>query len=118
VVDDHRALAERLGELVERAGFRASVAFSGTAGVNAFVAAQSTNSPFSIVVTDFSMADLDGLGVAASVKASSPSTRVVLLTAYQVGADGQLPRHVDAVLTKPPSGAELRSTLTRLIAGS
>ena len=44
-----------------------------------FNAALSAGSPFSAVVTDFRMADLDGLAVAAGVKAVSPATTVVLL---------------------------------------
>ena len=81
----------------------------------AFNAALSAGSPFFAVVTDFSMGDLDGLAVAAAVKAASPATTVVLLTAYAVDGDDDLPQHVDAVLRKPPSEALLRSTLARLI---
>jgi CheY-like chemotaxis protein len=116
VVDDHPAMASRLAEMVERAGFRASVALSGRAGLAAFSAAQSAGSPFSAIITDFSMADLDGMAVAAAVKKASPSTAVILLTAYVVSADDPLPRNVDAILTKPASDQRLRSTLTQLTA--
>jgi CheY-like chemotaxis protein len=115
VVDDHPEMANRVGEMVERAGFHTSVALGGREGITAFAAAQSAGSAFSMVITDFSMADLDGLAVAAAVKAASPSTPVVMLTAYAVNANDLLPRNVDAALTKPPSNAELRSTLERLI---
>ena len=115
VIDDHRGIATRLGEMVERAGFRASLAFGGKDGVAAFDEAQSTGSSFSVIITDYSMADLDGLAVAAAVKNAAPTTKVVLLTAYAIDADC-LPPAIDAVLRKPPSYAELHSTLARLTA--
>ena len=103
--------------MIERAGFRASWAGGGPEGVAAFHAAKAAGSPFSAIITDFRMPDFDGLAVAAEVKGVSPSTPVVLLTAYVVATPGdQLPPHVDAILTKPPSGEELRSTLARLTA--
>ena len=115
VVDDYPGIAKRLGDIVERAGFRTSCAFGGREGIAAFNAALSAGSPFSAVVTDFSMPDLDGLAVAAAVKAASPATAVILLTAYAADTHDHLPRNVDAVLEKPPSEARLRSTLARLI---
>lgn len=117
VVDDHPGMAESLAEMIERAGFRASWACGGAEGVDAFHAARAAGSPFSAVITDVRMPGLDGLGLAAVVKGVSPSTPVVLLTAYLIATgDDQLPRHVDAVLPKPPSDEELRSTLGRVIA--
>jgi len=117
VIDDHRGIAARLGEMVERAGFRVSLAFGGREGIDAFDEAQSAGSPFSVIITDFSMADFDGLAVAATVKHAAPATKVILLTFYAIDAD-PLPPAIDAVLRKPPSDAELRSTLARLTAGA
>jgi CheY-like chemotaxis protein len=114
VVDDHEGVATRLGEMVEKAGFAASIAFSGTQGVSDFITAQSAGTPFAVVITDFSMADLDGLGVAEAVKTASPSTGVILLTAYVTDTD-ERPRHVDEVLGKPPTLDDLQSTLLKLI---
>ena len=115
VVDDHPEVARRVGEMLERVGFRTSIALGGKEGVTAFAAAQSGGSAFSAVITDFSMAELDGLAVAAAVKAASPSTPVLLITAYALNADDPLPRNVDAVLAKPSLTGELRSTLERLV---
>jgi CheY-like chemotaxis protein len=115
VVDDHAELAERLAEMVELAGFRASSARGGKEGIAAFVDAQAAGSPFALIITDLSMAGLSGLAVAAAVKNESPSTPVVLLTAYDIHPD-HLPQYVDAILTKPPAIEDLRSTLTRLTA--
>ena len=115
VVDDYPGLARRIADTVERAGFLTSCAFGGREAIAVFNAALSAGSPFSAVVTDFSMPDFNGLAVAAAVKTASPATVVVLLTAYAVDFQDGLPVNVDAVLGKPPSEARLRATLARLI---
>jgi len=115
VVDDYPEVAKKIARVIERAGFRTACAFGGTDGLAAFHAALSAGAPFSAVVTDFSMGDLGGLAVAAAVKSAAPATAVVLLTAYALDSDDELPRHIDAVLKKPPSEALLRSTLARVI---
>ena len=116
VVDDFAEIAKKVADVIDRTGFRASCAFGGREGLAAFNAALSSGAPFAAVVTDFSMADIDGLAVAAAVKAARAETAVVLLTAYAVDGADELPRNVDAVLTKPPSEALLRSTLARIVA--
>ena len=115
VVDDYPEMATKIGDVVERAGFRASCAFGGREGLAVFDRALSAGAPFSAVVTDFRMADLDGLAVAAAVKAASPATAVVLLTASTIDSKDELPLNVDAVLEKPLSGTQLPSTLARLL---
>ena len=115
VVDDHPGIARALSDMVERAGFGASCALGGKEGIAAVNLAVSAGSPFSVVITDFSMPDLDGLAVAAAVKAASPATAVVLLTAHKIDIQDVPPDNVDALLMKPPSDAQMRSTLARLI---
>ena len=115
VVDDYPEIAKKIARVIERVGFRTACAFGGRAGLAAFEAALSAGSPFSAVVTDFSMGDLGGLAVAAAVKDAAPRTAVVLLTAYALDSDDELPRNVDAVLKKPPSEPLLHSTLARVI---
>ena len=71
--------------------------------------------PFPVVITDLGMPHIDGRKVAATVKASVPSTVVLLLTGWgkRLVADGDVPPGVDAVLSKPPRLPELRSALAR-----
>jgi len=115
VVDDHQGMAKRLKEMVERAGFCPTLAFSGREAIEAFAAAQSAGAPFRAVITDFSMDDTDGLAVAAAVKRTSPSTVVIVMTAYATDAADRLPANVDAMMTKIPHDDVLRSTLVRLL---
>jgi CheY-like chemotaxis protein len=115
VIDDHPFVGKAIGEMLDRAGHRNLVALDGTEGIKAFQAAQSDGTPFSLVITDLSMGDVDGLAVAAAVKGSSPSTPVILLTVHRLDAEDGLPQHVDAVLTKPPTYQELRTTVGRML---
>ena len=43
---------------------------------------QLTLRPVPLVITDYSMPGMDGLQLAVAVKATSPNTRVVMMTAY------------------------------------
>lgn len=75
---------------------------------------------FPLVVTDMRMPDGDGLSVMRSVRQSSPSTAVILLTAY-----GSVPEAVLAMqsgacdyLLKPFSFEQLQAAIGRVMAGS
>ena len=115
VVDDYPEIAKKIAHVIEQAGFRTSCAFGGSEGLAAFNAALSAGAPFAGVVTDFRMADVNGLAVAAAVKAACPLTAVVLLTAASIDSHDELPQNVDAIVEKQLAGAQLHSVLARLI---
>jgi len=54
--------------------------------------------------------------VASVVKASAEATPVILLTGWgqRLVADGEIPAHVDLVLSKPPKLREVRAALAQL----
>jgi len=66
-----------------------------------------------VVITDLGMPQVDGRQVARAVKAASPATPVIMLTGWgsRMVAEGDIPEHVDTVLSKPPKLQELRTTL-------
>jgi len=68
---------------------------------------------FAAVITDLGMPYVDGRKVAGAVKDTSPSTPVIMLTGWgqRLVAEGDIPLHVDRVLSKPPKLRELRETL-------
>jgi len=70
--------------------------------------------PFAAVVTDLGMPYVDGRKVASAIKSAVPSTVVIMLTGWgqRLVADGDVPPHVDGVLSKPPKLRELRAALT------
>ena len=76
----------------------------GQAGIDAFVAAHAAGKPFPVVITDLGMPHVDGRKVAATIKASVPSTVVLMLTGWgrRLVAEGEVPPGVDQVLSKPP----------------
>jgi len=55
--------------------------------------------------------------VAAAIKSASPSTPVILLTGWgqRLNAEGDVPPHVDLVLSKPPKLRDLRQALASCV---
>ena len=77
VVDDEPAQLELVGGFLRKQGFEVAEAASGRAAVARF-----KQEPFDLVLTDQRMPDLSGLDVLATVRAASPDTAVVIMTAY------------------------------------
>jgi signal transduction histidine kinase/ActR/RegA family two-component response regulator len=116
IVDDDPLIIESLSETLRSDGHEVIAADGGQAGVDAFLDAQKRGEPFAAVITDLGMPYIDGRRVAASVKAASPSTPVILLTGWgqQLTAENDIPAHVDRVLNKPPRLRELRLALAEV----
>jgi CheY-like chemotaxis protein/anti-sigma regulatory factor (Ser/Thr protein kinase) len=113
IVDDDPMLLNSLREALESDGHEVVTAGGGQAGINTFVESHAEGRPFPIVITDLGMPHVDGRSVASAVKASVPGTVVLLLTGWgrRLIAEGEMPPHVDAILSKPPRLADLRVAL-------
>jgi PAS domain S-box-containing protein len=113
VIDDDPLVAEVLRDTLERDGHEVTTAEGGEAGIRAFREARNSDEPFALVLTDLGMPDVDGRRVASTVKADSPSTPVILLTGWgrRLVQEGDIPPHVDRVLSKPPDPSELRDAM-------
>jgi CheY-like chemotaxis protein len=118
VVDDDPLVAKVLRDTLKADGHDVVTAGGGQAGIDAFMAAGKTGSPFEVVMTDLGMPYVDGRRVAAAVKSASPKTPIILLTGWgqSLLEEGELPAHVDRLLSKPPKIADLREALTSLAA--
>ena len=118
VVDDDPLLIKSLRDILESDGHDVVAATGGQAGIETFRAAAQSDRPFALVVTDLGMPGVDGRKVAEAVKTAAPGTPVVMLTGWgeRMSAEGDIPPHVDHVLSKPPKLAELRATFSRLTA--
>jgi two-component system copper resistance phosphate regulon response regulator CusR len=70
-----------------------------------------------VVITDLGMPYIDGRKVSSAVKTAAPRTMVLMLTGWgqRLVADGDIPPHVDRVLSKPPKLRELREALARCV---
>ncbi|HEY4211097.1 MAG TPA: PAS domain S-box protein [Steroidobacteraceae bacterium] len=116
VVDDDPVLLKSLRDTLEGDGHAVEIAPGGETGIDLFRQALEQNKPFSVVITDLGMPNVDGRKVAAAVKAASPGTPVLLLTGWgqRLVADDDVPAHIDKVLSKPPRIAQLRGALAEI----
>ena len=77
IVDDEKSNRESLGKIFEREGFRVELAASGAEALDVLRREQ-----VPVVVTDLMMPGMGGEALLRAVKALSPETEVVLMTAY------------------------------------
>ena len=105
-------------DILERDGHQVAVADGGETGISVFREASTRGEAFDIVLTDLGMPYVDGRRVASAIKAECDSTPVILLTGWgrRLIADGDLPPHVDQVLSKPAELAELRHAMACCLA--
>ncbi|HZN85840.1 MAG TPA: ATP-binding protein, partial [Burkholderiales bacterium] len=115
LIDDDPLLRRSLTDILESEGHAVTAASGGQQGIDAFTAAAARGTPFDVVITDLGMPNVDGRQVAYAVKSVRPGTPVMMLTGWgrRMREDGELPPHVDHLLSKPPRVAELRSALAR-----
>lgn len=112
IIDDHDSMREGLELLLRRRGHRILVAESGARGIE-FLHEHGAD----LVITDLKMARMDGIQVLEEVKARSPETEVLVMTAY-----GTIEKAVEAMklgaadfLTKPFSSEEFAVKVERLV---
>jgi CheY-like chemotaxis protein len=115
LIDDDPVILQSLRDALEYEGHKVTCAHGGQAGIDMFRAACDRNLPFSAVITDLGMPHVDGRQVAAAIKATQQTARVIMLTGWgQLLADGSdAPTHVDKILSKPPNMWELREALSQ-----
>ena len=116
LVDDDPLIVRSLSDALVHDGHDVAAVNGGQAGIDTFMRAHAAGAPFQLVITDLGMPYVDGRRVAAAVKALEPSTPVLLLTGWgrRMVAEGEVPPHVDMVLSKPPKLRELQAALARL----
>jgi PAS domain S-box-containing protein len=115
LVDDDPMLLKALSDALAADGHQLTQASGGQAGLDAARGRLHAATPFfDAVVTDLGMPHVDGMKVAAGIKALSPGTPVVLLTGWgqRLLEEDSVP-HVDIVLAKPPKLMELRAALAK-----
>lgn len=118
VVDDDPLVLKSLRDTLEGDGHSVTTADGGEAGIGTFLAARAQGNPFPIVITDLGMPYVDGRKVSSAIKSAAPGTVVLLLTGWgqRLVSDGDIPPHVDRVLSKPPKLRELREALAQCLA--
>jgi signal transduction histidine kinase/ActR/RegA family two-component response regulator len=116
IVDDDPLLIKSLRDALESDGHAVTAAHGGQEGIALFQNAKDRREPFAVVITDLGMPHVDGRKVASAVKTTCPSTPVILLTGWgqRIVAEGDVPPHVNRVLSKPPKLRELRAALAEI----
>jgi signal transduction histidine kinase/ActR/RegA family two-component response regulator len=117
VVDDDPLLIKSLRDALETDGHMIVTAGGGQDGIATFRNAFEKKEPFAVVITDLGMPYVDGRQVASTIKGISPATPIILLTGWgqRLVAEGDVPKHVDHVLNKPPKLRDLRETLAQCV---
>jgi DNA-binding NtrC family response regulator len=112
VVDDEPGMRMALKANFQRDGWRVDTAAGSVEALRKL-----SGEKFPLLITDVRMPDGDGLELMRSVRSSSPSTAVIVLTAF-----GSVPEAVRAMrggacdyLTKPVSFEELQSAANRVM---
>jgi signal transduction histidine kinase/ActR/RegA family two-component response regulator len=115
LVDDDPLVLKSLRDTLEADGHQVVTADGGQAGIDAFIAATTHDQPFQVVITDLGMPYVDGRKVSSAVKTTAPGTLVLMLTGWgqRLVADGEVPPHVDHLLSKPTRLRELREALAK-----
>jgi CheY-like chemotaxis protein len=118
IIDDDPMMLKSLRDALESDGHEVISAGGGQAGIDTFLEAQNHGRPFSAVITDLGMPHVDGRKVASTIKASAPSTLVLMLTGWgrRLVAEGDIPTGVDEILSKPPRLSDLRAALATHLA--
>jgi CheY-like chemotaxis protein len=116
LIDDDPLVLRSLRDSLELEGHEVVTSEGGQAGIDEFAMALDGGKPFGIVITDLGMPYVDGRKVAARIRQLDAHVPVVMLTGWghRLIATGDIPEHVDRVLSKPPKMPELRATLAEL----
>jgi CheY-like chemotaxis protein len=113
VVDDEPFVCESVKLMLSFDGHRVQTATSGEAALRAFEPGK-----FDLVITDFSMPEMNGDQLAVALKARAPGQPVIMITAYAEmlqGSGNQL-KGVDFVISKPFQLDTLREAVSRVLA--
>ena len=113
VIDDNETMRSGIGLVVERMDHEAILAASGPEGLECLLAEEAD-----LVITDFRMAQMNGLEVLAAVREVHPDTDVILITAH-----GTIEIAVEAIkggaadfITKPFPPEALQLKIERVLA--
>jgi PAS domain S-box-containing protein len=122
VVDDNATNAEILEHHTHAVGMRCETAGDGLSGLERLRRAQREGHPFELAIVDMKMPRMDGLELAAAVRADPAlsSLRIVLVTSLHSNDELSRAREVgiSAYLSKPVRRQELYRALAQAVSGS
>jgi two-component system, sensor histidine kinase and response regulator len=119
IVDDNLTNRQLLNATLSRWGMRPTAVGSGGQALEALELARNAGHPFSLVLLDGHMPEMDGFSVAKQIRANPElaGTTLMMLTSGGSPGDGARCREmgISAYLTKPIRQAELLEVVTRAL---
>ena len=111
VVDDERLLQVVVGAYLTSDGHRVTTASSG-----AFALPLVEEGQFDLVITDQAMPQMNGEQLAVAIHALKPALPIILMSGFGdlMKAEGKLPAHIRAILSKPITEDSLRAALAKV----
>ncbi len=111
VVEDDQVAAHTIRTVLALDGHSVEVSRDAERALAMFAA-----TPFDLVITDFLLGQTDGLELAAAIKKHTPTTPIILITAYAEKIQGSMGKvsNVDQVVSKPFSRAQLQEALRKV----
>ena len=112
VIDDDALVRDVIVESLHQAQHQVETAIDGWEGLEKFRTGR-----FDLVITDRAMPKLNGDGLAGAIKALRPAMPIILLTGFGelMQANGELPKGVDCVMSKPFTFTTLQQTIAQVM---
>jgi two-component system sensor histidine kinase/response regulator len=122
IVDDNETNRRILEKLLTAWGMHITLADSAQAALTALHYAKDAGQPFSLLLTDANMPEMDGFALANEVRQDPKLAGATLMMLTSGGQHGDSARSrelgVSAYLTKPVGRSELRAAIIRALAAS
>jgi signal transduction histidine kinase/ActR/RegA family two-component response regulator len=117
ICEDSEPIAALLAALLGNTGAHLTICTDGCQGVEHFTAMQEAGEPPDLVIMDMQMPIMDGYEATGRIKALSPGTPVVALTAFALSEDISrcLEAGCDYYMTKPVNAGRFAGELQNLL---
>ena len=109
LAEDEPSVRVSLRMALKRDGHSVTEAENGREALERFA-----QEPFDLVITDYSMPEMQGDELAVKIRHVAPRQRIIMITAHAEGFTGS-ENPVDAILSKPFSFEMLRHTIAELV---
>lgn len=114
IVDDEPLMTDVFRQYMTKRGYRVRTAASGREALESV----GTPPPADVVVTDMTMPDMDGAGMARGLLAVAPGVPVIIVTGHDLDQKTlDLPPNVVEIVRKPYQPAALAERIAEIVAG-
>ncbi|MDY6965432.1 MAG: PAS domain S-box protein [Halobacteriota archaeon] len=117
VIDDNATSRIILKKVTESWGMIASEAVSGDEGIKKVVNAKKSGNSFDLILLDYLMPEMDGLGVGRKLQKYGIRTPIIMLSSAEIRSEEYRDLGVDLCLMKPVTPSNLLNAITNSISG-